>query len=188
MNTNHDNHAFPILETDRFVLRRITLEDANEIFDYFSKDEVTKYYNSDSFTDIQQAVQLIEKWDERFKGEQSIRWGIARREDNILIGSCGYHNWVHKYFKAEIGYELSPLFWRQGVMTEVFKPILTYGFEQMKLHRIEALYDPANTASKKSLMKAGFKVEGLLRESYYEKGRFIDAEICSLLASEFMKK
>ncbi|WP_081398180.1 GNAT family N-acetyltransferase [Paenibacillus odorifer] len=176
--------GFPVLETDRFILRRITLDDAKEIYNYFSKDEVTQYYDLDSFTDIQQAINLIERWDERFKGKQSIRWGIARREDNIMMGSCGYHNWAHRNFKAEIGYELSPLYWRQGVMTEVLTAIIAYGFEHMKLHRIEALYDPANIASKKSLLKAGFKYEGLLRESFFEKGRFVDAEICSLLASD----
>lgn len=101
-----------------------------------------------------------------------------------MMGSCGYHNWAHRNFKAEIGYELSPLYWRQGVMTEVLTAIIAYGFEHMKLHRIEAFYDPANIASKKSLLKAGFKYEGLLRESFFEKGRFVDAEICSLLASD----
>ncbi|OMD22883.1 GNAT family N-acetyltransferase [Paenibacillus odorifer] len=181
---NDNIEVFPVLETDRFILRRITLDDAKEIYDYFSKDEVTQYYDLDSFTDIQQAINLIERWDERFKGKQSIRWGIARREDNIMIGSCGYHNWAHRNFKAEIGYELSPLYWRQGVMTEVLTAIIAHGFEHMKLHRIEAFYDPANIASKKSLLKAGFKYEGLLRESFFEKGRFVDAEICSLLASD----
>lgn len=182
MNMSQVSDVFPVLETERFMLRRITLEDAKELYDYFSKDEVTEYYDLDSFTDIQQAINLIERWDERFKGKKSIRWGIARREDNVLIGSCGYHNWAHKHYKAEIGYEISPLYWRQGVMTEVLKPIVAYGFEHMNLHRVEALYDPSNIASKKTLAKAGFKVEGLLRESFYEKGRFVDAEICSLLA------
>jgi ribosomal-protein-alanine N-acetyltransferase len=184
MNMSPHKDIFPLLETDRFLLRRITLDDAQEIFDYFSKDEVTEYYDLDSFTDIQQAIDLIVKWEERFKANQSIRWGIARREDNILIGSCGYHNWSHRNYKAEIGYELSPLYWRQGVITEVLKSILTYGFQHMNLHRVEAFYDPANIASKKSLLKAGFKFEGLLRESFYEKGRFVDAEICSIVISD----
>lgn len=179
--------GFPQLKTERFILRRIEASDAREIYHYFSKDEVTEYYDLDSFTDIQQAIDLIERWNNRFQEGKSIRWGIARKEDNKLIGSCGYHNWAKEHFKAEIGYEVTPEQWRQGVITEVLKPILSYGFEQMNLHRIEAFYDPANTASQKSLAKAGFKVEGVLKECFFEKGKFVDAEICSLLASDFMK-
>jgi len=176
---------FPMIETKRFVLRRITANDANEVYDYFSKDEVTQYYDLDSFREIEQAIDLIERWDERFENNQGIRWGIAKKEDNKLIGSCGYHHWAKEHFKAEIGYELSPQYWRQGVMTEVLKVVLSYGFQQMNLHRIEAFYDPDNIASKRSLLKAGFRYEGTLRKCFFEKGKFVDAEICSQLSSDF---
>lgn len=179
-------YRFPLLETDRFILRKIEQADAQEIYDYFSKDEVTKYYDLDSFTDIQQAIELIERWESRFNENQGIRWGIAKKEDNVLIGSCGYHSWAKEHFKAEIGYEVAPQHWRKGVMTEVLPPVLAYGFQQMQLHRIEAFYDPANTASKRSLEKAGFRFEGLLRECFFEKGQFVDAEICSLLSKDFV--
>lgn len=176
---------FPQLETQRFYLRRITLHDAKEIYHYFSNDEVTKYYDLDSFTTIQQAIDLIEHWDMRFKENQGIRWGIAKKEDNKLIGSCGYHNLAKEHHKAEIGYEVAPNYWRKGVITEVLKPILTYGFQQMKFHRIEAFYDPENIASQKSLEKAGFCYEGTLKECFFEKGKFVDAVICSLLSKDY---
>lgn len=179
-------YGFPTLETERFILRRIDVHDAKEIFDYFSKDEVTRYYDLDSFTDIHQAIELIKRWDQRFEDRQGIRWGIAGKEDNKLVGSCGYHSWAKEHFKAEIGFEVAPQFWRKGIITEVLKPILAYGFQHMQLHRVEAYYDPANTASKKSLEKAGFRYEGLLRECMFEKGQFVDAEICSILSKDFV--
>lgn len=52
--------SFPILETERLILRQLRLEDAIELFDYFSKDEVTEFYDLDSFTDMKQAEELIE--------------------------------------------------------------------------------------------------------------------------------
>ncbi|WP_409347225.1 GNAT family N-acetyltransferase [Paenibacillus sp. MBLB4367] len=70
----------------------MVIHDANEIFEYFSKDEVTKFYDLDSFTDIQQAIELVKRWNNRFEDRQGIRWGIASKEDNILVGSCGYYN------------------------------------------------------------------------------------------------
>ncbi|WP_218145526.1 GNAT family N-acetyltransferase [Psychrobacillus sp. OK032] len=107
-------------------------------------------------------------------------WGIATKDDNKIIGSCGYHNWEKDHFKAKVGFEVTPEYWQQGAMTEVLKHVLQYGFEKMRLFRIEALYDPAITASKRTLQKAGFVYEGMLRKSSFEKGRFCDAAICSI--------
>lgn len=177
---------FPQLETVRFTLRLLEVDDAKEVFHYFSQNKVTEYYDLDTFTNITEAEKLIENWKKRFLENEGIRWGIARKEDNKIIGSCGYHNWEKEHFKAEVGFEVTPEFWQRGVITEVLKPILQYGFEKMELYRIEALYDPANTASKKTLEKAGFMYEGTLRKSSFEKGKFCDAAICSILKEEYV--
>lgn len=181
------NKRFPIMETDRFILRQIEMSDAEEVFHYFSKDEVMKYYDLDVLKDVSEARRIIKNWQNKYHKNEGLRWGIATKEDNKIIGSCGFHNWEKEHFKAEIGFEVTPEYWRSGVMTEVLQPILAYGFEKMELHRIEALYDPDNTASKKTLEKAGFIYEGTLRESAFEKGQFCDASICSLLKKEFAK-
>jgi len=83
---------------------------------------------------------------------------------------------------------VAPDFWRKGIMIEVLQPILRYGFELMDLNRIEALFAPDNIASKKTLEKAGFVYEGTFRKSAFEKGRFCDEAICSLLKKEFNDK
>lgn len=176
---------FPLLETERFLLRPIEVDDADEVYHYFSQDEVTKYYDLDTFTSRNEAIQLIENWQKRFVDNEGIRWGIATKDNNQIIGSCGYHNWEKEHFKAEVGFEVTPEYWQKGVMTEVLKHVLPYGFEKMGLFRIEALYDPENTASKKTLEKAGFIYEGILRKSSFEKGRFCDAAICSILIEEY---
>ena len=179
-------NTFPVLETNRFILRQMEKKDAQNVFDYFSKDEVTKYYDLDSFTELNQADEIINRWNERFKKNDGIRWGIESRRDNKLIGSCGYHSWEKEHYKAEIGFEVHPNYWRQGVMSEVLAIILKYGFDNMELNRIEAYYDPENIASKSCLEKAGFIYEGLLRKAAFEKGVFCDAAVCSILKEEFM--
>lgn len=185
----HDNHKkrFPTLETERFILRPIEISDAKEVFHYFSKDEVTKYYDLDTFEDVKEAKILIVNWQKKYLKKEGIRWGIATKEENKIIGSCGYHNWEKTHFKAEIGFEVAPDFWRKGIMIEVLQPIIRYGFELMDLNRIEALFDPDNIASKKTLEKAGFVYEGTFRKSAFEKGRFCDEAICSLLKKEFVQ-
>ncbi|QFG00644.1 N-acetyltransferase [Psychrobacillus glaciei] len=178
---------FPHIETERYLMRSIEISDANAVFHYFSKDEVTKYYDLDTFTDVDEAIQLIENWQKRFVSNAGIRWGIATKDENKIIGSCGYHCWEKEHFKAEVGFEVTPEYWQQGVMAEVLPHVIQYGFEEMGLFRIEALYDPENTASKKTLEKAGFIYEGTLRKSSFEKGRFCDASVCSILKDEYKK-
>ncbi|MCA0150072.1 GNAT family N-acetyltransferase [Rossellomorea vietnamensis] len=177
--------TFPALETDRFRLRQMKEGDAPRVFDYFSKDEVTRYYDLESFHEEKQALEIIEKWNERFHLNEGIRWGIALKESNEIIGSCGFHQWEKEHFKAEVGFEVHPSYWRQGVITEVLQPILRYGFEEMNLNRIEAYYDPENMPSKRSLEKSGFTFEGVLRKAAFEKGVFCDAAVCSLLKEEY---
>jgi [ribosomal protein S5]-alanine N-acetyltransferase len=177
--------TFPALETERFRLRQMEEGDAPSVFDYFSKDEVTRYYDLESFQEEKQALEIIQNWNKRFHVNEGIRWGIALKGSNEIIGSCGFHQWEKEHFKAELGFEVHPSHWRQGVITEVLQPILRYGFEEMNLNRIEAYYDPENVASKGSLEKAGFTFEGVLRKAAFEKGVFCDAAVCSLLKEEF---
>lgn len=104
---------------------------------------------------------------------EGIRWGIALKETGEIIGSCGFHQWEKEHFKAEVGFEIHPDYWRQGIITEALRSVLNYGFGEMELNRIKAYYDPRNLASKKSLERAGFTYEGVLRKSAYEKAYFV---------------
>lgn len=167
--------SFPILSSDRLVLRQLRSEDAATIFENFSMDDVTKYYNLDNFVAIDQAEQLIERWNQRFEEEQSIRWGIALRSDDKIIGTCGYHNWRKADFKAEIGYELNPSYWGKGLMKEALNCILSYGYQELKLNRIEAYVFSTNHASQHLLERSGFRKEGMLQECYCKNNTFIDA-------------
>ena len=78
----------------------------------------------------------------------AIRWGITLKDDDTLIGSCGFHHFDEGYHRAETGYILNRAYWGQGIMAEALAAILTYGFSEMGLHRIEAIIDIANDARK----------------------------------------
>lgn len=172
---------FPRLTTERLVLRQLTLADAPAVFDYFRLDDVTEYYDLESFTELRQAEELIGRWNERFERQAGIRWGIALKSDDRIIGTCGYHGWSKEHAKAEIGYELTPACWRQGIMSEALAAIIPYGFESMGLNRIQAFIDQDNAGSRNVLEKAGLREEGLLRDYFFEKGRFVDAVLFAKL-------
>ena len=176
---------FPELETERFVLRQITQNNSVDIFKYFSLDEVTRFYDVESFTNIKQAEELIQRWNERFERSQAIRWGITLKSLNRVIGTCGFHGWKKNHYKAEIGYELAPEYWRQGFMTEAIEKIIEYGFNDLGLNRIEAFVEPENVGSRTVLEKVGFREEGLLKEHYFWRNRFVDNVIYAFLKKDY---
>jgi len=177
--------SFPILYTERLLLRQLTLQDYTAIFDYFSKDEVTDYYDLDTLTSPDQAKQLIMAWEQRWERNESIRWGICFKDDPQVIGTIGFHNWSAFHLRTEVGYELSPQFWRQGIMRECLLEVLRYGFRELGFNRVEAMIDPYNLSSRKLLEKVGMKEEGLLREYLFVKGAFVDAVMFSILHREY---
>ncbi|SMF79353.1 ribosomal-protein-alanine N-acetyltransferase [Paenibacillus uliginis N3/975] len=176
--------TFPTIETERLILRQLRPEDSVDLYNYFSKDEVTEFYDLDSFTELQQAESLIRIFNDRFITQQGIRWGITLKTEDKVIGTCGFHNWSKKHFKAEIGYELSPEYWGIGVMTEVLREVINFGYKELELNRIEAFTYPDNIKSRKLLEKSGLSEEGYLKKYYYVKQRFVDAVIFSIIKEE----
>ncbi len=171
--------AFPQLETKNLILRRLQAADSQAIFRVLADEEVTRFYDDDAFTNISQARDQIEAWENGFSNKRCIRWGIARKDDGALVGSCGYYGFHTWHMRAAIGYELARSSWRQGIMTEALSAILALGFGEMGLNRVEAVVMPENRASIRLLEKLQFRNEGLLEE-YENWGRKGFATLCML--------
>ena len=95
---------------------------------------------------------------------------------------------MEQHRRAEIGYTLVLEHFGKGLMSEALAAILLYGFEEMKLHSVEANLDPDNTKSAQLLTKNGFVKEGHSRENYFYNGKFTDTGSYGLLRSEWVKK
>ena len=178
--TDRNDLEFPIIETDRLILKEIEVEDAKSIFHIFSNEDIMKYYGQFPINSVGEAENLIDIFNDNFRSSRGIRWGIFLREENRLIGTCGYHNWNKRHSRAEIGYELSIDAWGNGYIKEALKVIINYGYEFMNLNRIEAVVYPENEASIKSLMNLGFKKEGLLEEYAFFREVYQDLIMFSL--------
>ncbi|REC43484.1 GNAT family N-acetyltransferase [Chryseobacterium pennipullorum] len=172
---------FPVLQTERLILRQLTPQDTQDLFEYFSLDEVMEYYDLETFKTAEDAENIIQHFNGEFEKGKGFRWALELKGENKVIGTCGYHNWYPEHFRAEIGYELNPPFWRKGYMKEAILPILTYGFESMQLHRVDAFIDPANISSEKLLTSLNFQEEGTMKDYFFEKGKFVDATLFGLV-------
>ncbi|KAB8133681.1 GNAT family N-acetyltransferase [Gracilibacillus oryzae] len=179
--------TFPVLETKRLVLRKVTKEDANSILNYLSDEEVMKYYGLEPFKSIDDALDEIAWYQSIQVNSTGIRWGITLKEQEIVIGSCGFHNITSQHFRAEIGFELTREHWGKGIAAEAVEAIISYGYQHMNFQRIEALIEPLNLSSQKLVEKLGFLREGLLRNYEFTCGKFDDLYMYSLLKQDFDK-
>ena len=177
--------AFPILETDRLILRQVTQDDANSLLKYLSDEDVMKYVGLEPFESISDALNEISWYKSIFEKGTGIRWGISLKNQGEVIGSCGFLNLVKAHYRSEIGVELSAEHWGKGIASEAFEAIIRYGFQQMNLQRIEALIEPPNNPSQKLVEKQGFIREGLLRNYEYNNGKFDNLYMYSLLNQDF---
>lgn len=182
-----DIDVFPLIETNRLVLRKIDKSDANSMLEYLSDKEVVKYYGLAPFKTIEDALSEI-SWYESIRSKKSgIRWGITLKEKNEVIGSCGFFNMNLKHYRTEIGYELNKNYWGQGIASEALEAIIRYGFESMEIHRMEALIEPPNISSQRLVEKQGFLREGLLRNYEFTCGKFDDLYMYSMLKQDYDK-
>lgn len=174
---------FPEIETDRLLLRELLPEDAPAIYRVFADPLVTRYYDLETYENVRQAEELIDFFDESFELERAIRWGIERKSDGALMGTCGFV-WLRVH-RGEIGYELHSSFWRQGYMSEAIDAILDFGFSELGLNRIEAVTMLENEASIGLLRSLGFQQDGIMREMEFFKDAFHDMRLFSLLRREY---
>ena len=180
--------TFPVLETERLILREIGPGDAGEVFRIFADPEVIRYWGAAPMISIEEAHGKVAGYTTMFREKLGIRWAITRRGEGRLIGSCGHWRLIKQHMRSEIGYELAPAQWGQGIMPEAVGAILRFGFERMGLHSVEAQIEPGNQGSRRVLEKLGFVQEGYFRENYFFDGQFTDTAVFSLLKADWLRR
>ena len=157
MNT-FDFTQFPIIETKRLILRRITKDDAHSWLAVYNQPDVMKYLIDfdEAQTDLNEINDIIAWCDDIFVGKSGIRWAITLKPNNVMIGSCWFHIYSPHNRQAEIGYELIPAYQGKGLMSEAVEAVIKFGFETLSLRSIEAEVAPRNEASIKLLEKYSF--------------------------------
>jgi ribosomal-protein-alanine N-acetyltransferase len=180
---------FPVLETERLQLRRMTMDDAGFYLKHFSDPGIVSMSAFEAPKDMAAAIaELREYCVDIFTNDAGIRWGITLRNDPNLIGTLGFYKWVKNARHAEIGYDLDGTYRRQGIMTEALTAALDYIFNKVELNRVQALTDPTNTPSVRLLDKLGFRQEGVLRDYTYFRGKYLNDLLFSLLRREWDKR
>jgi [ribosomal protein S5]-alanine N-acetyltransferase len=176
---------FPILETERLILRQMQITDVPKFFTIRSDAEAMKYLDKPLAKTLDEAMDLYLKMESGIQTNQDITWAIQYKEDPTMLGYIGFWRNDLENHRGEVGYALHPKYFKKGIGTEALKVVLSYGFNTIHFHSIEANTNPNNVVSQKLLEKFGFVQEAYFKENYYFDGKFLDSSIYSLLASNW---
>lgn len=180
-------NAFPKLETERLILRQVTQEDADQLYEILCDPEVAKYDYFYPVKSKDEVIKFIERYKQELEENEEITWGIILKETNKLIGTCCIGDFNEGARRAEIGYDIAQVEWGKGYATEAIKEIVAFGFNVMNLNRIEATITPGNNASVRVLSKLNFVQEGIVRERDLMKGQLVDGIIMSVLKRDYIE-
>ncbi|MEP6583603.1 MAG: GNAT family N-acetyltransferase [Ginsengibacter sp.] len=173
---------FPELSTDRLLLRRTNDSDLQQILLLRSNDDVMKYIDRKKAKDLNDARDFLKMVDESLNTGNGILWAIELKEKpGLFIGFICYWRLIKEHYRAEVGYMLLPEFWNKGIMKETLSEVITYAFDKMNLHSIEARINPENKVSASLLISTGFVKEAYFKEDYFHNGKFGDTEVYSRL-------
>jgi len=172
---------FPILNTERLTLRRVSKTDAGDLYKLRSNKNVMQYIGRPIATTLDDALQIINVIEDLLINNNGITWAITLKGKNDLIGTIGLWRIIKEHHRAEIGYLIDPSLQGKGLMQEAMVPVLDYGFKNIKLHTVEAIVSPDNAASIKLLERNNFIREAYFKENYFSNGQFLDSLIYSLI-------
>lgn len=176
------------IETSRLLLRRLSMDDLIDMFEYTSNLIVTTHLSWHPHTDHNQTKQFIEKVIEKYdKAQTEFVYGIELKTEKKLIGVLRVFNVSFADKRGEFSSILNPYYQKKGFMGEAWQGLLTYCFDNVGLNRIQSYVTVDNIASQKKNERAGLIFEGRLKDYFIMKGKFKDALVYAITAKTFSK-
>lgn len=173
--------TFPVLHTERCLLRQFKEDDLENIFKGLSHPDIIQYYGV-NYTSLEATKAQLTFFSDLEKEETGIWWAICSPDNAEFYGAGGFNNLSKTHKKAEIGFWLLTEYWSKGLMTEVMPVICNYGFHSLDLHRIEGFVESDNMLCKKAMHKLNFQLEGTMKDCEIKNDRFISLDIYAKFA------
>jgi ribosomal-protein-alanine N-acetyltransferase len=177
---NINFNPFPVLETERLILRNINNNDVQDVFEIRSNPHSMQFIPrpmAQNLDDAKAIIDMITGFTER---NERVNWVMTEKGNDKLIGIIGYVGVNHDSNRAEVGYVINQNYERKGYMFEALQAVLDYGFNVMNVHVVEAVIRTGNTPSVQLIEKAGFVREAMFRD-YINFNGYHDAYVYTLI-------
>lgn len=182
---NVRENNFPVIDLGDYILREQTLDDLEDFHNYYTDPIVNEFIVSDIPNSLEESKYELQYWINVYYNRSGIYFGIARKDNNQLVGSVGITGINRTHNRCEISYDLAKEYWNQGVMTKALNALTKYTFEELKINRIEAYALKENVASRALLKKCHFYLEGELVQHRKHRGVYTDIGIFSFVRGEY---
>jgi len=174
-----------MIKGKKIFLTSVEEDSLEQMRNWRNEPELRKYFRE--YREISQTMQ--QAWYKKILiDEKQVNFEIRENKNNSLIGHCGlyYINWIHRH--AEFGIYIGDMNYRSGGFgSDALRTLLKYGFHDLNLNKIWCeVY--SNNDALEVYKHIGFKHEGTLRESYYNEGKYWDADLLSMLRGEYREK
>jgi len=181
--------GFPVLETERLLLRQLMRSDAPALMDFLHDEAVsgTLLHNLERATlkDEQNYVRAMRK---QFLQGRLVSWLICDKSTGAPMGCIGLQPIDRTHNSASAGFWLGRAFWGRGYMTEAFAAVLDYAFGTLELNRVSAGHFAGNLASGRVQQKCGLQYEGTHRQAFLKDGQYIDEIMYAITREDWVKQ
>lgn len=178
----------PVITSERLVLRKMRVDDYEDMYDYSKRDDVTKYLLWSPHPNKNHTKKYLEYIKTRYDEGEFYDWAVELKSEKHMIGTCGFTSFDFSNNSAEVGYVINPVYHGNGYAPEALLEVMAFGFLVLKLHRIEARYMDGNDASRRVMDKLGMRYEGCARSSMFVKGEYKSIHTCAMLSDEFINR
>lgn len=179
------------IDTERLLLRRFRIDDAEDMFIWAGNPEVVKYLSYYPHKDIYETMQVLKDWINAYKNPAEYNWAIVLKEENRVIGNISVVLQDNDCYACHLGWQIDVSYWNKGIMTEAASAVIDYLFNKVGYDRISSGHDTRNIASGRVMEKVGMRLEGTFRRYCYQKdGSIGDKNYWAIIKSDWeeMKK
>jgi [ribosomal protein S5]-alanine N-acetyltransferase len=178
-----------LIETDRLVLRRFTMDDAAAVYRNWASDaEVTRYLTWPTHSCVEDSSSILREWVEQYQDFGFYQWAITLKElGDEPVGSIAVVHKDDKIGMVHIGYCIGKKWWHQGITSEALAALIRFFFTEVAVSRIESRHDPRNANSGRVMLSCGMKCEGTMIKADWNNQGICDASCYAILAGEWRK-
>lgn len=178
----------PVLKTKRLVLRKISLNDYRDMYEYAKQACVTKYLLWNEHESEEHTYDYIRSVISAYKKGDFFDWAVTLADSGKMIGTCGFTSFDFEHGRVEVGYVLNPEYWNMGIGTEAVGAVIEFAFNEFDANRVEAHFIEGNKASLRVMEKCGMTFEGIHRQYMLVKGEYKNIGFAAITRDQFISK
>jgi RimJ/RimL family protein N-acetyltransferase len=179
--------GLPVLEGRRLVLREPHASDAPALFSLLSNEAVSRFISPPP-ADVPGFEKYIAWVQQQRAAGQYVCFTVVSRAAGQPVGLIHVRALSPAFATADWGFALGNDFWGTGTFSEAAELVLDFTFDVLKTHRLEARAAVCNARGNAAMKKLGAEREGILRQSFFRNGDYLDQVIWSLLREDWKKR